>query len=36
MSAVKKRIYVVLAAALFIALLVLEIFQKNIFTSPAY
>lgn len=36
MSTVKKRICIVLAAVLFITLLVLEIFQKNIFTSATY
>ncbi len=36
MSTLKKRICVVLAAVLFAALLVLEIFQKSIFTSPTY
>ena len=36
MSAVKKRIYIGIAAVLAVALLVLEIFQKNIFTSETY
>ena len=36
MSTVKKRIYVIIAAVLFVALLALEVFQKSIFTSEAY